>query len=318
MTLKVLYLPIGSQPGTEDGFRNAGVELRTYDFWGHWERCKQREMVNNEFIRHVREFQPRLIHMQLQFTGLLDVGILNEARKASPGVVITNWSGDCRASAMNDFTRVTSAVDLSLISSTGHLDMYKSAGCSNVKYWQIGYDPKFQYPLNYSEFKYDGVFLGNNYGSQFPDGHLRTGAVAFCQSALPNFKVFGSGYGAGVSGIDIRQCNEVYNSAVCPVSISNFNNVSHYFSDRLLHCVASGRPVVSWYFPGCESYFVEGSEIFYARSNKDIVDAINYCKANPDIAKQIGINGHKRVLKEHTFTSRIIELLHMTNLAHLV
>lgn len=318
MTLKVLYLPIGSQPGTEDGFRNVGVDLRVYDFWGHWERSKNREAVNTEFLTHVRQFQPNLIHMQLQFTGLLNPGILNEARKACPGVVITNWSGDCRDSAMQDFTRVADAVDLSLISSTGQLEMYKNAGCKNARYWQIGYDPKRNFPLNYNEFQYDAIFLGNNYGNVFPDGQLRTSAVAFCQAALPKFKVFGTGYGGNINGIDISQCNEVYNKAVCSISISNFNNVSHYFSDRLLHCIASGRPTISWYFPGCESYFIEGSEIFYARSNNDIVDIVNYCKNNLDIAKQIGINGHRRVLKEHTFTSRIIELLHMTNLSHLV
>ena len=30
--MKVLYLPIGSQPGTEDGFRSFGVNLKVFDF----------------------------------------------------------------------------------------------------------------------------------------------------------------------------------------------------------------------------------------------------------------------------------------------
>lgn len=316
--LKVLYLPLGDQPGTIDGFKNVGVDLQFYDFWGHWQATKNKAAVEDQFLTKVRQFQPNLIHMQLQFTGVIGAQVLKEARAACPGVVMTNWSGDCRASAMPDFTRLAEAVDYSLISSTGQLDMYKSAGCKNVKYWQIGYDPKFNYPKNYNEFQYDAVFIGNNYGSTFPDGHLRTGAVSFLEGALDRFKVFGTGYRNGISAIDPKQMNEVYNKAICPVSISNFNNVAHYFSDRLLYCVASGRPTVSWYFPGCESYFVDGSEIFYARSNLDIANIVKYCKENPDIAKQVGINGHKRVLREHTFTSRIIELLHITNLAHLV
>jgi spore maturation protein CgeB len=82
--------------------------------------------------------------------------------------------------------------------------------------------------------------------------------------------------------------------------------------------MASGRPTITWYFPGCESYFIEGKEIFIARVAKDIVDIVNYCKTNPEIALQVGMNGYQRVLKEHTFTSRVIELLHMTNLIHLV
>jgi spore maturation protein CgeB len=82
--------------------------------------------------------------------------------------------------------------------------------------------------------------------------------------------------------------------------------------------MASGRPTISWHFPGFESYFVEGQEIFIARSNKDIVDIVNFCKSNPEMAKQVGINGYNRVMREHTFTSRVIELLHITKLTHLV
>ena len=118
--------------------------------------------------------------------------------------------------------------------------------------------------------------------------------------------------------IDPSGANQVYNESICALSVSNFNNISHYFSDRLLYCLASGRPTITWHFPGIESYFVEGQEIFVARSVGDIVDIVNYCKANPDIANQVGKNGYLKALKEHTFTSRIIELLHMTNLIHLV
>lgn len=316
--LKVLYLSLGNQQATADAFRNVGADLQVYDFWGHFEATKNKIAVENEFMTKVRQFRPNLIHMQLQFTGVLDSRILKEARAACPGVVMTNWSGDCRATAMGDFTKVADAVDHSLISSTGQLDMYKAAGCKNVKYWQIGYDPKANYPKNYTEFDYDAVFLGNNYGSTFPDGQLRTNAVTFLQGAVNRFKVFGTGYGGNVTSLDMRQMNEVYNKTICPISISNFNNVSHYFSDRLLYCLASGRPTISWYFPGCESYFVDGSEIFMARSNQDIANIIKYCKDNPEIAKQVGINGHRKVLREHTFTSRIVELLNITNLAHLV
>jgi spore maturation protein CgeB len=317
--LKVLYLPLGEQASTEEAFRNVGVQLEVCDFWGIWERTKSKVMVEQDFLNKVRVFQPNLIHMQLQFTGVIESNVLAEARKLCPNVVITNWSGDCRATAMGDFTKVGNAVDYSLISSTGQLEMYKAAGCKNIRYWQIGYDPKNHYPLNYTDFQHDAVFIGNNYGNTFPDGQLRTSAVTFLDTALERFAAFGSGYSnPRIKPISPKQVNEVYNKSICAVSISNFNNVAHYFSDRLLYCIASGRPTVSWYFPGCESYFVEGSEIFYARNNMELADAIKYCKANPEIAKQVGINGHKRVLRSHTFTSRVIELLHITKLSHLV
>jgi spore maturation protein CgeB len=317
--LKVLYLPIGSQTGMVEGFRNAGADLEAFDFWGLWERTKSKGAVESEFLTKVRNFQPNLIHMQLQFTGLIDASVIAEARKIAPGVVITNWTGDVRADAQRSFCDVAHQVDFSLISSTGQLDMYKHAGCHNVKYWQIGYNPKSSYPMNLDSHKYDVSFLGNNYGHTFPDGGLRVGATDTLRNIFgTRFGLFGSGYHPHAPSVEPMQANEIYNQSICALSISNFNSVSHYFSDRLLSCMASGRPTISWHFPGFESYFIEGKEIFIARSAKDIVDIVNYCKANPTIATQVGINGYQRVLKEHTFTSRVMELLHITNLIHLV
>ncbi len=317
--LKVLYLPIGIQPGMADAFEAVGTKLEVFDFVGLWDRTHSKGTVSNEFINRVKKFQPHLIHMQLQFTGILDSSVIEEARRLCPGVVITNWTGDVRAGAQAQFTGTSSAVDYSLISSTGQLEIYRQSGCHNVKYWQIGYNPKVNYPLNLEDFKYDVSFLGNNYGHTFPDGSLRVGVSDALRSIFgQRFGLFGSGYLPAAPSVEPSRSNEVYNQSVCTLSISNFNNVSHYFSDRLLACMASGRPTISWHFPGYESYFIEGKEIFIAHSAKEIVDIVNYCKANPEIARQVGINGYQRVLKEHTFTSRVIELLHMTNLIHLV
>jgi spore maturation protein CgeB len=317
--LKVLYLPIGDQPGMFDAFKNAGAELNVFDFWGLWERTKSKVTVSNEFLSQVKMFQPHLIHMQLQFTGLIDAHIIEEARRLCPGVVITNWTGDVRESVQSHFIDVAKAVDYSLISSTGQLDIYKNAGCHNIRYWQIGYNPKVNHPLDMGSYKYDISFLGNNYGPTFPDSNLRfTIANTLRDNFGSSFGLFGSGYSPSAPSVEYMKSNEIYNQSICTLSVSHFNNISHYFSDRLLHCMASGRPTITWNFPGLESYFIEGKEIFVARTIKDIIDIVNYCKANPDVAKQVGINGHQRVLKEHTFTSRVIELLHITNLIHLV
>lgn len=324
--LKVLYLPLNDadsvQQGMYDAWNNVGVQLQICDFYREWLRTKNKVSVEQDFLDKVRDFQPNLIHMQLQFTGLLNPSVLDRARQLCPGVVITNWSGDVRDSAIRDFVKMSPALDHALISSTGQLDMYRNAGCKNIKYWQIGYDPNFNFPMNKTEFDYDVSFIGRNYGKVFPDSHIRVEAAnALSNNFGKRFVLFGTGFGDpryGHKACAPKDCNVIYNSSVCPLSISNFNSISHYFSDRLLGCLASGRPTISWHFPGIESYFVEGSEILVARSAQDIVDHVNYCKANPEAATQIGINGYNKVLKEHTFTSRVTELLQITNLTHLV
>lgn len=318
--LKVLYLPLndatGVQQGTYDAWNNVGVQLEICDFHRIWLSTKSKTAIANDFLERVKKFQPHLIHMQLQFTGLLDATTINQARKLCPGVIITNWSGDVRADAIPSFVSIANALDYSLISSTGQIDLYKKAGCKNVRYWQIGYDPNVHFPKNYNSFKYDVSFIGNHYGNTFPDGPLRFQAAQKCLEAFGNRAgIFGAGYThKGARNCNIKECNEIYNSSVCALSISHFNNISHYFSDRLLYCLASGRPTISWYFPGCENYFVEGSEIFYARNNQDIVNIVNYCRNNQYKATEIGMNGFRKVFREHTYTSRIIELLHLTKL----
>ena len=317
--LKVLYLPLGDQPGMVDAFKAIGAELEVFDFYQIWEYTKNKNTVAKRFLDKVRDMKPHLIHMQLQFTGLMDGKTLDEARKICPNVVITNWSGDVRAGAITSFVDVAHHIDHALISSTGQLELYKKAGCNNIKYWQIGYNPKINFPLNKTEFKYDVSFLGNHYGNMFPDGNLRNSvAVALRKEFGTRFGLFGNGYKPNAPSIEPIKSNEAYNQSICTLSISNFNSISHYFSDRLLSCLASGRPTISWYFPGYESYFVDGKEIFIVRSAKEIIDKVNYCKKNPDIATEIGKNGQQRVLKEHTFTSRVVELIHMTNLTHLL
>lgn len=315
--LKVLYLPIGDQKGTCDAWLNVGVDLKSFDFFTAFQNTHDYGGIRQKFLDLVKEFQPDLIHMQMQLMDIIDAATVQQARDLCPGVYITNWTGDIRGEANKNFLALSQAIDLSLISSTGQLDLYKNNGCKNVKYWQIGYDPNNCHPLNLKEFKYDIAFLANNYGNTFPDGSLR---LEVARKIYDSFKercgLFGSAYPSPLPAVSVdpSQANDIYNQSICALSISNFNNVQHYFSDRLLYCLASGRPTIAWHFPGCESYFIEGLEIFYARKVDDIVNIVNFCKANPETANQVGMNGYKRALKEHTFTSRIIELLKITNL----
>lgn len=324
--LKVLYLPLnapgGVQQGTYDAWNNVGVNLEIFDFYSIFTANKQSySHVRFKFLEKIREFRPDLIHMQMQFNDVIDAATLSQARAINENVVITNWTGDIRAGANKNFINLSKALDRSLISSTGQLDLYRKSGCHNVDYWQIGFDPKMSFPKNYTSFKYDVSFLANNYGSTFPDGDIRYNAAVRCYDTFgARFGLHGSGYPTKMKSkfIDPRDANEVYNQSICALSISNFNSVSHYFSDRLLYCMASGRPTITWYFPGAESYFADGKEAFFAKSYDDIINIVNYCKNNPDIANKVGADGHKRVLKEHTYTSRVIELLNITNLIHKV
>lgn len=259
--------------------------------------------------------------MQLQMTNIISPNSINLARsKVKKKCIFTNWSGDVRDSASKEMINISHVVDYSFISSIGQLDLYKNSGAKNIKYWQIGYDHKLFYPLNKENFKYDLVFAGNAYSQNtFADAKKRTDMVIHLKKYFKDrFAIFGNGYninfGQKISPVSFKDVNEVYNNSRCILSISNYNDISHYFSDRLLVCLASGRPTISYRFPGYETYFSHGSDILIANSVEEIINQVEYCKRNPDIASKIGKNGSAKVKAEHTYKSRIVELLKIIGL----
>lgn len=311
--VKVLYLPIGSQPGTEDAFRNVGVDLSVYDFYTAGTRSKS--VANVEFLERAKAFQPDLIHMQLQMTDIITIESLKAVRKLVPGVVITNWTGDVRAKPCLSFVHVSKFVDYSLLSNVGQIEMYKAAGCANARYWQIGYDPKRFFPKHYTSFTYDITFAGTNYNKIFADSLLRLSVVNKLRARYGDrFGLFGNGYRIKSSYVEPSGLNEVYNNSRCVLSISNFNDVSHYFSDRLLMCLSSGRPVIVYRFPGYDNYFGHMNSALIANNIEEIFNLVEFCKQNEAAATEIGMNGFRELNAKHSFASRIIELLSITNL----
>lgn len=314
--IKVLYLPIGSQPGMADGFRNVGVELKVFDFFSVGERSK--EEANRTFLNHISSFRPDLIHMQLQMTDVITDQSLIKAREILPEAIFTNWTGDIRKTPNMEFVKKSKLVNYSLMSNVGQIEQYRQAGCKNVLYWQIGYDPKACFPKWNDSFDYDVVFVGNCYrDSMFPDARLRTRIAAKLKEVFKNrCGIFGGGYPSSIKANSIgwNEANNVYNRSLCVLSVSNFNDISHYFSDRLLMCLATARPTITYRFPGIESYFAENGDILVARNIDEVVDLVNFCKSNINKANQIGKNGFMRVSAEHSFTSRALELLSITKL----
>jgi len=314
--MRTLYLPLGDQPGTVDAFRKLGVDLTVFDFWGCLQEVHSNEIVSQRFLEYVDQCKPDWIHMQLQMTGALSVPVLNRAREISPGVVISNWSGDVRKQPAMEFVSISHGCDYSLISNVGQLDLYAAAGCKNVRYWQTGYNQDMFYPTNKTEFKFDVAFLANMYPqSLFPEAIIRY------QIAQKIKDIFGSRAGLFGTGYPPQwniqhtsspaQINDIYNSSVCVLSVSNFNDISHYFSDRLPIAMASGRPCLCWSFPGYESYFAHGSDLIIVRNISEMIDQVHLLKQNPEYANTVGRNGGIKVRAEHTFISRILELAKM-------
>jgi len=318
--MKILYLPINTneiiQTGMYDAFTNLKINFEVFDFFKMYLNRVTVSNIRSALIEKALKFLPDYIHMQLQFTNIIDANTVKSIKKHIPHVIISNWTGDIRNYVPREFVEISNVVDYSLISSVGQIELYKGAGCKNIKYWQIGYNPKIHFPKYKNSFEFYVSFIAAHYKTteNFPGTQIRLEAAYKLREKFgTKFGLFGPNYPPGLKSsgfIRQSQVNDIYNNSACVLSINNFNNVNYYFSDRLLHCLASGRPTISYYFPGINDYFVHNRDVLIASNICDIVNYVESCN-NKDSANSIGNNGYKRVNAEHTYTSRVLELINI-------
>lgn len=298
-----------------DAWEANGVEFKVFDFIKEFDRIKNSNYFNQYFVQQALEYKPDFIFMQLNYINIpITINSLQLIKQSLPNVKIANWTGDIRYHS-DDLTEYSKVIDLPLISSTGQLDFYRSRGCKNVKYWQVGFDPKFNYPIWKTNFTYDVCFTGNNYSNSiYSEAPLRVNTVNLLHKEFNNkFCLYGAGFNHINNGrtCDDRQANNYYNDSLCVLSISNDNSIADYFSNRLLICTASGRPTISWYFPNIENHFIPNQEILVAHSAEEVVEKVKWCQANPEEANEIGRKGYQRTFSNYTYSNRIKELLEM-------
>jgi spore maturation protein CgeB len=327
MTCKVLYLPLnyGSsvQTGVYDAFRKLDCQLEIFDYFLHYHNSGSNQRnVRTMLIEVAKRFKPDLVYCQIQHTVIIDADTLNAIRTYCPGVKIVQYTIDCRSYIPGPYFNVSKICDVNFICSTGQLQMYKDNTVANVHYLQTGYDPNLYFPETEvkDSYEFDVVFLANtNNVENYPGSEERFQTAKALRAAFgQKFGLFGHGWPADMKSkgsIEINKAvSDVYSRSFCNISVSHFNNISHYFSDRLLMCMASGRPCISWQFPGWDSYFADKQDLVIANSSSDIVNKVKWLLENKNKANLIGQNGAAKVFSEHTYLSRITEMLEMIGL----
>ena len=283
-------------------------------------QCKNPKRVRDLFVEEAKSFAPDLIHLQIQHTNIIDDNSINKIKGILPNVIITNWTGDVRNNVPSTYHKIAQVSDYNFISSTGQLEMFKSVMGRDVKYWQIGFNPKlYSPPKNKLPFDYDAVFIGNFTSKDgFPGTKTRVAACELLRERFGDrFLLGGHGWNKSLrskGSIDQRTLSSYYHKSVCLVSVSHYNELDHYFSDRLLISMASGRPTVSLKFPKYESYFTNMCDLVMVDDVREIPDAVMMLKNNTELADYIGESGAAKVFAEHTYYSRVKELLNVLGL----
>ena len=320
---KVLYLPLNNlhirQTGMEKAFVDLGFDLCSFDFFLAG-KLGNHELANKLFLEVSRSFKPDWIHMQLQFCNVIETSTMRIIRQENKNAIITNWTGDVRNEAMENFVKMAPFVDKSLISSEGQLALYRQAGCKNLEYWQVGVNTKDFYIMSEIEKlkckkKYDHkiAFCAGHK----PNYQMFPGSIERFQVANSVIKKYGNTFGLYGPGWPNKMNRgiatyyeqlQIYNASEIALSINKYNDLQKYFSDRQLICMACGPLVISRYIPHMETFFENNKHLVWYKTIPECMDKIDYYLKNPQKAKEIGINGAKHIAEKHSYLTRLKEL----------
>lgn len=99
------------------------------------------------------------------------------------------------------------------------------------------------------------------------------------------------------------------------ISTLNFHGdeVDKACNMRLFEATGLGTCLITDDKPGLEKFFKVDEEVVVFKNGKDLVDKVKYLQENENEARKIGEAGQKRVLTQHLWSHRVLELLDIIN-----
>lgn len=291
--------------------------VRDYDFLELQRRGVPGAKINDGLVAAAIEHKVDWVWLQIQETNVLDASVVGRIKEKLPRCVISHWTGDLRPRVSDNMRAFSKVTDHTFISSIGQIPLFREAGARSVHYCQIGLDfqedvqglPAWTPPFRVPE----AVFCGNWYGDTFPGSKDRMAAINALKAAGVDVGVVGNGWPQGTPRIGScsvkSQQHHVYKRAKVCLSVSNFNTINGYYSDRFLIGLASGTPVVAIHSPGIEDEFTNGVDCLLYKSTGELVEHVKRLLADPGLRAKIGAAGREEVINRHTWEARFRAIL---------
>jgi spore maturation protein CgeB len=193
---------------------------------------------------------------------------------------------------------------------------YESFGARRCVPIYNALDPETHHSVPRDErFECDLAFLGN----RLPDREARVEEFFLNVAArVPNrtFVLGGNGWGDKGLPPNVKYFGHVYtrdhNAFNCtPLAVLNISRESmarYGFSPatRVFEAAGAGACIITDYWTGIEMFLEPDTEILVARNGREVEKIVNALE--PEQARQIGEAARRRVLREHTYDHRALEL----------
>lgn len=318
--LRFKSVPQGSQP------RRGMIEA--FSEYGDARQINQTELVKKhgraEFqtvaINLINDYQPDLLILQAQGPDNFTPATVAYVRQHFPKMKIVNFNGDARTPVPEFNIALARECHLSLIVSPDLFAEYARGGARNVAYWPISFEPDFavsREKLFNLKAEASIVFMGSNYSTEtLPGARLRQEMVRrLALSDLP-LRVYGNGWNSNVNARSTHEDHAgnalIYATATMGISISHFDNLWGYSSDRLYMLCATGCPALVKKFKGMEAHgFVDGETCIVWDSLDELEEKARYYLEHADEREAIGKRGQEMVLRRHNWQRRVDDLLNI-------
>lgn len=225
------------------------------------------------------------------------------------GATVINWTGDIRNSVPSWMNQIKESVSLTCFSN--ERDVRNFHGDS--KFLQIGIDPLTFKPRGLNK-ETDVVFMGNNYGNQFP---LSSKRRELCKELRRyNVEIYGN-YPQAVRSLNPDPKNpfpvqseesKIYSRSKIAISMSHYQE-PRYTSDRLLRAMGSGIMVLAHHYPDIEKDFQEGVHLETFKGWPEMHEKINYYLNNEKEREAIAQMGCEHIHNNFTYDNMVENII---------
>lgn len=271
----------------EKAFKKAGCNIIALDPRGH---------PNKKLIQVSKEYKPDLILCSRE--PKLS-SIIEELKNNSK--MLTMWNLDAR-STIQDWINfgiepiMKSCNKFFVITDT---EKYKKAGFENVEWMPQGIDSDIHKPIHL-EYNCDICFIGT-YGNR-PWISRKSIIDKLLKQDKYSFKIFGGVNPQGDNFLNDTNANIQYNQSRVNIGCSAFSEKLYCTSVRDWKILATGKPLLTKRFNGCEKLF-EGLKVFY-------YDNFDELMTNIPLAMNSDVKSNSKIIKEkHTYFHRIERIL---------
>ena len=316
---EIRILHVSSFPDNTTGITEA---LKSFGSVETFNWLKEKNATNSEEMNEALKwaaisFRTDIIFIEECFTGdIFPDTIMHIKSLLKVGVI--NWCGDIRAHIPASMINMAEAVDWTLISNQPQVEQLQKMGF-NAAHLHAGAPTWLYKPMtpDKERFPEDIIFLGSG-GRNYPLSPLRK---EMCESLYrrygDKFAVYGRGWRKkdfpyAKPFIETKDEAIAYSSCKVAVGISAFD-WDNYTSARMWKAMASGALYIPYYFNGIEKSFVHHEHLAWWKRLPELYTFIDYYLAREADREKVSKAGMKKVIMEHSWTSRIETALRLLN-----